>query len=212
MSRTDADVAGLLIDETTPEGYVKRGSFSGATLPTTASKFAVGCELICSDGRTYRNAGTVAVPSWNDQDKSDANSEIGTLYQQVSQVALTAAQINGMYAAPVVVVAGVTGKSIIVDSVEFDITRTSTQFANGGNVAVQYDSTANGAGTATHAVIASTVVTGTAGRTVTARIPVVLSDVASTSIVGKGLYISNASGAFDTGTGTAVVTVRYHLV
>jgi hypothetical protein len=127
-------------------------------------------------------------------------------------VNLTAAQIKGMYAAPVAIVPAVSGKAIVVDGMEFDITRTSTAFANGGNVAIQYAATVNGGGTGTHAVIANTVVNGSAGRTVTSRIPVVLSDVASASIIGVGLYISNASGAFDTGTGTAVVTVRYHLV
>ena len=203
MPQTDPDIAGVTITSKDSNGYIVFGEWAGsaASIPTTASKFAIGCILeVSSDGTLWQNVGTVAVPVW-----SNSNS----LMQQVS---LTAAQINGMYAAPVVVVAAVPGKAIIVDSVEFDITRTSTQFASGGTAAVQYDSTVNGAGTATHAVIAAAVITAGAGRTITARIPVVLSDVASASIVGLGLYLSNISGAFTTGTGTAKVTVRYHLV
>jgi hypothetical protein len=139
-------------------------------------------------------------------------SGVTTQVADVAVVDLTAAQINGMYAAPVVVVPAVSGKAIFVDSVEFDITRTSTAFTGGGVVAVQYDSTVNGAGVATHATIAAAVVTGSAGETRTYRIPVVQSDIAVASIEGKGLYISNQSGAFAAGTGTARVTVWYKYV
>jgi hypothetical protein len=211
MPKTDPALAGATIYEEDSNGLITQLDSAG-TLFTTASKFAVGCKLTdTTTGKEYINQGTVAVPSWNSITEVN-NAEIPVLTQQVVQVPLTAAQINGMYAAPVVVVPAVAGKSIVVDSVEFDITRTSTQFANGGNVAVQYADTVHGAGTGVHAVIANTVVNGAAGRTITTKIPAALTDVASASIVGIGLYISNASGAFDTGTGTAVVTVRYHLV
>ena len=76
---------------------------------------------------------------------------------------LTAAQIIAMYAAPIEVVPAVSGKAIFVESVEFDITRTSTQFTGGGVVNLQLANTANGAGTKVHADIAASVVTGTAG-------------------------------------------------
>lgn len=137
---------------------------------------------------------------------------ITTQVADVAVVDLTAADIIAMFTTPVVVVPAVSGKAIFVDAVEFDITRTSTAFTGGGTVAVQYDSTASGLGTATHATIASTVVTGSAGETRTYRIPVVLSDIAAASIEGKGLYISNASGAFAAGTGTARLTVHYHMI
>lgn len=174
------------------------------TPPTTANVFQVGCRIIQTDassGNTvvFTNMGTSAVPVWNSN-------------QLEVTVALSAANLIAMYATPVVVVPAVTAKAIIVDSVDFVITRTSTAFTGGGVVAVQYDSTANGAGTATTATIAASVVTGAAGTTYTARIPVVLSDVASASIAGIGLYISNQTAAFAAGTGTASVKVRYHLV
>jgi len=127
-------------------------------------------------------------------------------------IALTAAQINGMYATPVLVLAGVSGKAIYVSSVNFDLTGTATQFASGGVVNVQYDSTVNGAGTTAHADIAATVVTGATALVKTFRIAKDLSAIATASIDGKGLYISNKSGAFTTGTGTAVLTVRYFVI
>ena len=140
------------------------------------------------------------------------SNNVETMVLNAVTVNLTAAQIIAMYTTPVVVVPAVTGKAIFVKSVEFDITRTATAFTSGGVVNVQYDSTANGAGTKTHSDIAATVVTGAAGETRTYRIPLVQSDIAVASIEGIGLYISNASGVFATGTGTATVTVLYTLI
>lgn len=130
---------------------------------------------------------------------------------QHKTVSLTAANLIAMYGAPVAIIAAPgSGKSILVTKLAFTITRTSTAFANGGNVIFQYDSTTHGGGTqALDSTVASTVITGSAGTTVTARNGAVISDLASTSIQNKGLYISNASGAFDTGTGTATADVWY---
>lgn len=190
----------------TPEGYHTKGTIAdagigGANIPTTASLFNQGCEITdLLTGLIYVNRGTVAVPAWY---------TLGTLRKTVS---ISSADILAMYATPVVVLPALSNYGYIVDYVEFVMTRTSTAYANGGVVAVQYDSTANGGGTATTATIAATVVTGAAGTTYTFRIPVVQSDVASASIIGKGLYLSNATAAFITGTGTAKVTVGYHLI
>ncbi len=185
-------------------GLITEAEFTG-TIPTTANVFQVGCRLIQTDAaagspNVFTNTGTSAAPVFESTGSG------------VATVALTAAQLIAMYTTPVAIVPAITGKAIIIDSMEFDITRTSTAFTGGGVVAVQYDSTANGAGTATTATIAATVVTGAAGRTITSRIPVNLSDVASASIVSIGLYISNQTAAFAAGTGTATVKVKYHLV
>jgi hypothetical protein len=191
---------GLLADG---NGLITEAVCTG-TPPTTANVFEVGCRMIQTDatsGNTmvYTNSGTSAAPVWGSS-------------QLEKTVSLAAADIIAMYATPVSIVPAVTGKAIVLDSMEFVITRTSTAFTGGGVVAVQYDSTANGAGTATTATIAATVVTGAAGTTYTARIPVNLSDIASASISNIGLYISNQTAAFAAGTGTASVKVRYHLV
>lgn len=174
------------------------------TPPTTANTFQIGCRMVQTDAATgsvsiFTNTGTSAAPVFEQGGGS-------------MTVALTAANIIAMYTTPVLIVPAVTGKAIIIDSMAFDITRTSTAFTGGGVVAVQYDATANGAGTATTATIAATVVTGAAGRTITSRIPVNLSDVASASIIGIGLYISNQTAVFAAGTGTASVKLKYHLI
>lgn len=174
------------------------------TPPTTANVFQIGCKMVQTDAVSgspsiFTNTGTSAIPVFENGGGSVS-------------VSLTASQLQTMYTTPVNIVPAITGKAIIIDSMELDITRTSTAFTGGGVVAVQYDSTANGAGTATTATIAATVVTGSAGRTITNRIPVNLSDVASAAIVGIGLYISNQTAVFAAGTGTAIVKVKYHTV
>ena len=191
----------IYVSNDTLQGYAVEGIVtSSGTLPTTASTFAVGCTLYNTEtGVVWVNAGTVAVPVWVSKSIT-------------KRISLTAAQLIAMYAAPVELIPAVPGYAIIIDSFDFDITRTSTAFTGGGVVAPQLAATANGAGTALTATIAATVVTGAAGRTLTARIPVVLSDIATASITGIGVYISNQTAAFAAGTGTADVTITYHLV
>lgn len=184
-------------------GYAVLAECTG-TPATTADTFQVGCRMIQTDAGTgdtivFTNVGTVASPVWQSE-------------QMEQTVSLSAANLIAMYAAPVEVVPAVTGKAIVVDSVDFVMTRTATAFTDGGVVAVQYKNTANGAGTAVHATIAATVLTGAAGTTYTTRIPVNQSDVATADINGIGLYISNQTAAFATGTGTASLKIRYHLV
>ena len=137
---------------------------------------------------------------------------VNTNLLKTVEVDLTAAQIIAMYTTAVEIVPVIAGKAIYVQSVNFDVTGTATQFTGGGVVGVQYDDTANGAGTLTHADIAATVVQGATALVHTFRIPVVLSAVATAAIVGKGLYISNKTAVFAAGTGTAKVTVRYYAI
>lgn len=194
---------GTMVEEYDESGYVMAGTvLQTSQLPTTANRYAPGARIVTKDtGMMYFNQGTLATPSWG------GSSPV--LLQKV--VPLSAANIIAMYATPVLCIPGVVGKEIYVESVEFDITRTATAFTGGGVVNVQYDSTANGAGTTCHADIAATVVTGAAGQSHTFRVTKDQSDVAQASISGKGLYISNKTAAFAAGTGTAEVTIRYYI-
>ncbi len=145
-------------------------------------------------------------------DQSLKNEQQG--YPITVEVPLTAAQLIAMYATPVLVVSAASNKSIVVDSVEFIMTRTATAFTGGGVVNVQYKATANGAGTSVQAsdIAATVVTTAGAAKTYTTRPPASLSAVASTDIENTALYISNKTAAFATGTGTAVVRVTYRTV
>lgn len=202
----------MLVDEYDINHLIKRGTIPHGTPVTTASLFAPGA-LITSlqDSKVYRNSGTTAVPVW-DSISAISSDEIDASVIRTVQVSLTAAQINEMAAAPVEIIPAVAGKAIILDDFVFDLTGTATQFENGGVVNLQYKNTATGAGTTLHADIAAAVVTGATGRVLTKRIAKDQSAIATADITGIGVYLSNKTAAFDTGTGTAVVTVRYHLV
>lgn len=199
MLQTDISLNGITIQQTNTEGLITLCLSENGT-NSTASKFAKGCIMVDkSTGLVYTNKGTVASPIWGD-----------SIHTKV--VSLTAAQILGMYAAPVEVIPAISGKSIYLLGFNFDLTGTATQFANGGVVNLQYKNTANGAGTTLHADIAATVVTGATGLVHTYRIPSVQSAVATADIVGQGVFISNKTAAFITGTGTATLNVRYYAI
>lgn len=81
--RTDVDLRNILIEETSPDGLISQCIVTDESIPTTASKFAIGCLLTSSaNGKTYRNAGTVAAPSWNDVGATSAD-EISLAYGSV---------------------------------------------------------------------------------------------------------------------------------
>jgi len=198
---TDKDLGSYFYIITTEPGtgYIVKASSSDVP-PTTASKFTVGAEVIDrSSGYRYTNIGTIAVPVWDS----------GILTKVVN---MTAAQIISNYTTSLEVIPAVPSKAIILDSFVYDLTGTATQFSGGGVVNLQYKSTANGAGTTLHADIAATVVQNATGRVITSRIPKDLSATATADITGVGVYLGTKSAVFATGTGTAKLIVKYHLI
>lgn len=128
-----------------------------------------------------------------------------------AQVALTAAQWNGMYAAPVALIAAPgANKMIIVDKLSLAMTFVSAQYAAGGAVAAQYENTVHGAGVAATATIAAATINGLAASTVENLAGA--ASIVYAAAVNQGLYLSNATGAFTTGDSTWVVTVNYHII
>jgi len=90
------------------------------------------------------------------------------------------------------------------------LTYGAAAYAAGGVAAVQYDSTANGAG-----VIASTTIAAAAFQ-VTASTGFVFNGgvvpQTFTTTVNKGLYLSNITGAFTTGDSNFVAHVWYKVI
>lgn len=127
-------------------------------------------------------------------------------------VAMSAAEFLGMYATPkLLVAAGGANTLHIVHDVTYEYNFVTTATAAGGAVAVQYDSTANGAGTLASAATAAATFNGyVADSTVGAA--GALASSASTTTVNKGLYLSNLTGAFTTGNPTVNVHVTYSTV
>lgn len=143
------------------------------------------------------------------------NLGLGPTVVNYTTVAITAAQFNGMYAAPKLLLAAPgNNKLIVVNRLALVMTYGSAAFASGGVVAAQYDSTVHGAGVlATNAeaaadffATASTTFAfnGTSGNTV--------GILPFTTSVNKGLYLSNLTGAFTTGDSTFVAQVWYSII
>lgn len=125
-------------------------------------------------------------------------------------VTLTASQVNGAYAAPVVLIAA-PGAGLTIIPIQMAVyTNVSTPFAGGANAAVQWGNTVHGAGTnAFSAVIPTAEITAAASQV---YILGTHSAAALTSITNLGLYFSNITQAFTTGTGSTVTFVIQYYV
>jgi hypothetical protein len=127
--------------------------------------------------------------------------------RRVTRVAVTAAQLIAMYTTPVVILpAPALGIGLVIDKILFEMTTTATAFSGGGVVTFQYGVTAHGAGTGVHAgAIPAATVTAGAGVSATAL-------WAASGTSASGVYISNATGVFAAGTGTAIVVISYDVL
>lgn len=127
---------------------------------------------------------------------------------QTVTVSLTAANIIAMYAAPVVLIAAPgSGLTIVLLDAVFKFTATATQFTAGGTTALQIDSTANGAGVKPLTTFADTVI-----KSASSSIQQLQSAAGTVLASNKGIYISNDTAAFATGTGTATVNITYRII
>ena len=127
---------------------------------------------------------------------------------QYTTVAITAAQFNGMYAAPkLLVAAGGANTLLVLKQLQLVMTYVSANYAAGGVAAVQYDSTANGAGVIASTTLSAATFQAAASSTFTMNAGVVV--LPFTTTVNKGLYLSNITGAFTTGDSTFVAHIWY---
>lgn len=143
------------------------------------------------------------------------SAKTSPLLLKYAAVAMTAAEFNGMYGAPkLLIAAGGANTFISVERAVLAMTFVSAAYAAGGVVGLQYDSTVHGAGVAatnTEAAAdffaaASTAFSfdGVSGNTVA------IAPFSTT--VNKGIYISNLTQAFTTGDGTFVVHLWYRTI
>ena len=137
-------------------------------------------------------------------------ASLSTVEFQVA-VPLSAAQFNGMYATPVQLIAAPGANLlVVVDSVQLVMTYGTAAFAAGGVVAAQYDLTANGAGVkATNTEVAADFF---AAASTSFSFQQAQGALPFATTVNKGIYLSNATGAFTTGDSTFVANVAYHVV
>lgn len=131
-------------------------------------------------------------------------------------VAVTAAEVNGAYAAPKLILAAASaGTYHVVHGVQYEFDFGAAQFANGGVLGLQYAATVNGAGLLTHLGILAAVVQGVAADFIIGATGWEIAGLvggAAASVVAQGLYLSNKTAAFDTGDSDLMVHVTYSTV
>ena len=127
-----------------------------------------------------------------------------------ASIAISSAQFLGMYAAPVALLpAPGANKVILVNSMQLIMKFGTTDYASGGVVAAQYDSTVHGAGVlATNSEAAADFFAAANAVFSFNRSALILP---SATTVNKGLYLSNATGAFTTGDSTFTANVNYSI-
>ncbi len=151
-------------------------------------------------GYQWTNIGTKASPRW-------------TVTAQVVRVAITSANILAMNATPVSVIAAPgANRALVINNILFVMTTTATAYANGGVVTFTIAS----GGVAAHAgSIPASVVTAAAGTDARQLGPAVAAsgtDYGTVAAANVALFITNATAAFITGTGTATVIIDFSVV
>lgn len=128
-------------------------------------------------------------------------------------VTLTAAQVLGMYATPVQLVAAPgSGKLILIDSILWDIAFVSAQYAAGGAIQAQYGNTIHGAGSPASASIAAATLNGVSASGFLANGSGSATLNAPATVENTAVFLSNATAAFTTGDSTVNLYVRYRVV
>jgi len=142
---------------------------------------------------------------------SISSAQVNPNLIQYASVAITAANFNGMYAAPHLLLAAGGANTIhVLDKIRIVMTYGAAAFAGGGVAAVQFDSTANGAGVIASSTLAAAAFQDTASTVWSMNAGVV--DAPFSTCANKGLYLSNITGAFTTGDSDSVVHLWYKTI
>jgi len=172
---------------------------------------AVGTANIDSSAVTAVKLASDAVTTAKILANNVTSAKVALNMLQYATVTFSAAQFNGMYAVPrELVAAGGANTLIVLDKLQLLMTYVSANYASGGVVAVQYDSTANGAGVIASSTLAAATFQAAASTGFNMNAGVVAETFST--CVNKGLFLSNVTGAFTTGDSTFVAHVWYKIV
>ncbi len=185
-------------------GGLSNSLLDGRIFVGNVSNVATG--VLMSGDVTLTDAGVAAIGA-----NKVLSSMISPLVRKYTTVAISAANFNGMYAAPkLLVAAGGANTLVVLDQLQLVMTYGTAAFAGGGVAAVQYDSTANGAGVIASTTLSAATFQAAASSTFTMNPGVVV--LPFTTTVNKGLYLSNVTGAFTTGDSTMVANIWYRVI
>lgn len=203
--------------------YAKAGAPVDGTSGTLAKIARPGSLLADTTNFVlYMNSGTKASPTWTNPigigtgqiataklaDGAVTSVKLADDIAHTAQVALSAADIIAMRTTPKQLIAAPgANKLVLVDSLVVKMVRSATAFTSGGALEFRYT---DGSGAKVSAdVAASVVTTGGAGTEYNSVAGVTTS---LTPVANAAIVLTNATGAFATGTGTAQVSIKYRIV
>lgn len=193
-----------------------------ATLPSgdiiVGNSSNVATAVAMSGDATISNTGALTIGAGAVSGSKIANNAVD--YAQmaldvaaITTVTLSAAQVNGMYATPVQLVAAPgAGKLVVIDNILWDIAFVSAQYAAGGAIQAQYGNTIHGAGSPASASIAAATLNGVAASGYLSNGSGAATLNAPATVRNTAVYLSNATAAFTTGDSTVTLYVKYRIV
>jgi len=198
----------------TTAGFADSGSVNTANIVNNAVTFAKMQEIATHTLLGNPTGGTTEVSEvtlGNGLEFNSTTLRVPLTNLNYAAVAVTAAEFNGMYAAPkLLLAAGGANTQIIIDQMVLAMTYGAAAYAAGGVVAAQYDSTVHGAGVLATATEAAADFQATASTSF--RFAGSLAIAPFSTTVNKGIYLSNATGAFTTGDSDFVAHLWYRVI
>jgi hypothetical protein len=185
-------------------GGLSNSLLNGRIFVGNGSNIATGVAM--SGDTTISNAGVMAIGA-----NKVLSSMISPLVRKYATVDISAAEFNGMYDAPKLLLAAQGANTLIVlDQLQLVMTYGAAPFAAGGVAAVQYDSTVHGAGVIASTTLSAATFQAAESTTFTMNSGVVALPFSTT--VNKGLYLSNLTADFTTGDSTMVAHLWYRVI
>lgn len=217
ISVTAASITGVVDTANIADGAVTNAKVNAAAAiafsklePMTSGNILVGSvadvatEVTMSGDVTIVAAGTTAIGA-----NKVLSAMMSPLLLKYATVSISASAFNGMYVTPIqLVAAGGANTLLVLESVDLVMTYGSAQYANGGVIHVQYANTTLGAGIIASSTQAAANVADAASTALHFNAGIVKQPLSTA--VNLGLFLSNVSGAFDTGDSTFVAHVRYY--
>lgn len=165
-----------------------------------------------NDSIATANIDNGAVTTAKIADGAVTSAKVAETLMQYAQVDIAIAALQGMYVTPVVLVAAPgASKKIVMHRANLWIDYGGTVLADGGAIHIQYDSTTLGAGTKASGTLAAATIIAATADTSFGFSPVDTTLVDSATL-NKGLYLSNATGAFTGGDASAYKVAVWYSV
>ena len=172
----------------------------------TTAKIANGAITNIQIATNAQIAGSKILPG------SITQTQITPTLMQYTKNVLSSASVLNMYATPIQLLpAPGAGMLIVVRQVVFSINFLNTQYANGGNIALQYGSAAAGAGVKACNVLSAATFNA---WNVSSGISVdgLVANSSNANTVNQGLYLSNDTAPFINGNNILHASIWYAIV